>query len=314
MVAIPKESWTGAIKTIAFGATEDEGGTRDKKILLGGETTLPFLSFEGKVSRPAIGMEVIDKLREDYPQMIIAEFDDAIMDPVAWAQACVDTYGADFICLKLLSTNPEEENVSAEDAAALVATMLAQVKAPLMIQGSGDYEKDARVMELCGDVAKGERCLLARAEQDSYKSTAVAATANDHAVVAFSNIDVNIAKQLNIMLTEFGVPLDRIVSDPLMAAVGFGMEYAYSAMERIKLAGLMGDKMLQSPMIADITTAWSAKEAYRVDAKLGDEKERAIFWEVSTAIAALMAGANALILRHPRSVAITKKVVDELIG
>ncbi|MGZ4913987.1 MAG: CO dehydrogenase/acetyl-CoA synthase subunit delta [Halobacteriota archaeon] len=314
MVAIPKESWTGAIKTIAFGATEDEGGTRDKKILLGGETTLPFLSFEGKVSRPAIGMEVIDKLREDYPQMIIAEFDDAIMDPVAWAQACVDTYGADFICLKLLSTNPEEENVSAEDAAALVATMLAQVKAPLMIQGSGDYEKDARVMELCGDVAKGERCLLARAEQDSYKSIAVAATANDHAVVAFSNIDVNIAKQLNIMLTEFGVPLDRIVSDPLMAAVGFGMEYAYSAMERIKLAGLMGDKMLQSPMIADITTAWSAKEAYRVDAKLGDEKERAIFWEVSTAIAALMAGANALILRHPRSVAITKKVVDELIG
>ena len=314
MVVIPKESWIGSIKAIAFGATEDEGGTRGKRILLGGETTLPFLSFEGNVSKPAIGMEVIDKLREDYPQMIVAEFGDAISDPVAWAQACVDTYGADFICLKLLSTNPEEENVSAEDAAALVSTMLTQVKAPLMIQGSGDYEKDARVMELCGDAGKGERCLLARAEQDSYKSIAVAATANDHAVVAFSNIDVNIAKQLNIMLTEFGVPLDRIVSDPLMAAVGFGMEYAYSAMERIKLAGLTGDKMLQSPMIADITTAWNAKEAYRVDAKLGDEKERAIFWEVSTAIAALMAGANALILRHPRSVAITKKVVDELTG
>lgn len=314
MVATPKESWIGSIKAIAFGATENEGGTRDKKVLLGGETTLPFLSFEGKVSKPAIGMEVLDKIPEDYPQMIIAEFGDAITDPVAWAQTCVHTYGADFICLKLLSTNPEEENVSAEDAAALVSTMLAHVKAPLMIQGSGDNEKDARVMELCGDAAKGERCLLARAEQDSYKSIAVAATANDHAVVAFSNIDVNIAKQLNIMLTEFGVPLDRIVSDPLMAAVGFGMEYAYSAMERIKLAGLMGDKMLQSPMIADITTAWSAKEAYRVDAKLGDEKERAIFWEVSTALAALMAGANALILRHPRSVAITRKVVDELTG
>ena len=314
MVAIPKESWSGKIKEIAFGATDDEGGTRDKKLLLGGETTLPFLAFEGKVSRPAIGMEVIDHVGDDYPHIIIDEIGDVIKDPVAWARACVDVHGADFICLKLLSTNPEEANVSAEDAASLVSTVLAQVKAPLIIQGSGDYEKDARVMELCGDAAKGERCLLSRAEQDGYKSIAVAATANGHDVVAFSNIDVNIAKQLNIMLTEFGVPADHIVSDPLMAGIGFGMEYAYSAMERIKLAGLVGDKMLQSPMIADISVAWSAKEAYRVDAKLGDERERAIFWEVASALAALMAGANALILRHPKSVAITRKVVDELTG
>jgi acetyl-CoA decarbonylase/synthase complex subunit delta len=314
MVAIPKESWSGKIKEIAFGATDDEGGTRDKKLLLGGEVTLPFLAFEGKVSRPAIGMEVIDHVGDDYPHIIIDEIGDVIKDPVSWARACVDVHGADFICLKLLSTNPEEANVSAEDAASLVSTVLAQVKAPLIIQGSGDYDKDARVMELCGDAAKGERCLLSRAEQDGYKSIAVAAIANGHDVVAFSNIDVNIAKQLNIMLTEFGVPVDHIVSDPLMAGIGFGMEYAYSAMERIKLAGLVGDKMLQSPMIADISVAWSAKEAYRVDAKLGDERERAIFWEVASALAALMAGANALILRHPRSVAITRHVVDELMG
>jgi acetyl-CoA decarbonylase/synthase complex subunit delta len=314
MVAIPKESWSGKIKEIAFGATDDESGTRDKKLLLGGEATLPFLAFEGKVSRPAIGMEVIDHVGDDYPHIIIDEIGDVIKDPVSWARACVDVHGADFICLKLLSTNPEEANVSAEDAASLVSTVLAQVKAPLIIQGSGDYDKDARVMELCGDAAKGERCLLSRAEQDDYKSIAVAAIANGHDVVAFSNIDVNIAKQLNIMLTEFGVPVDHIVSDPLMAGIGFGMEYAYSAMERIKLAGLVGDKMLQSPMIADISVAWSAKEAYRVDAKLGDERERAIFWEVASALAALMAGANALILRHPRSVAITRHVVDELMG
>ena len=314
MVAIPKESWSGKIKEIAFGATDDESGTRDKKLLLGGEATLPFLALEGKVSRPAIGMEVIDHVGDDYPHIIIDEIGDVIKDPVSWARACVDVHGADFICLKLLSTNPEEANVSAEDAASLVSTVLAQVKAPLIIQGSGDYDKDARVMELCGDAAKGERCLLSRAEQDGYKSIAVAAIANGHDVVAFSNIDVNIAKQLNIMLTEFGVPVDHIVSDPLMAGIGFGMEYAYSAMERIKLAGLVGDKMLQSPMIADISVAWSAKEAYRVDAKLGDERERAIFWEVASALAALMAGANALILRHPRSVAITRHVVDELMG
>ena len=314
MVAIPKESWSGKIKEIAFGATDDESGTRDKKLLLGGEATLPFLAFEGKVSRPAIGMEVIDHVGDDYPHIIIDEIGDVIKDPVAWARACVDVHGADFICLKLLSTNPEEANVSAEDAASLVSTVLAQVKAPLIIQGSGDYDKDARVMELCGDAAKGERCLLSRAEQDGYKSIAVAAIANGHDVVAFSNIDVNIAKQLNIMLTEFGVPVDHIVSDPLMAGIGFGMEYAYSAMERIKLAGLVGDKMLQSPMIADISVAWSAKEAYRVDAKLGDERERAIFWEVASALAALMAGANALILRHPQSVSITRHVVDELMG
>jgi acetyl-CoA decarbonylase/synthase complex subunit delta len=314
MVTIPKESWTGKIKEVVFGATKEEGGTRDKKIILGGETTLPFLSFEGNVSRPSIGMEVVDRIGGDYPQIIIDEFGDVIRDPVAWAQTCVHTYGADFICLKLLSTNPEEENTSAEDAAALVSTMLAQVEAPLIIQGSGDYEKDARVMELCGEVAKGERCLLSRAEQENYKSIAVAATANGHAVVSFSNIDINIAKQLNIMLTEFGIKLDDIVIDPLMAGIGFGVEYAYSAMERIKLAGLMGDRMIQSPMIADITIAWSAKESYRHDEKLGDEKQRAIFWEVASALAALMAGANALILKHPQSVATTRKAVDELMG
>jgi acetyl-CoA decarbonylase/synthase complex subunit delta len=314
MVSIPKESWSGKIREVAFGATAAEGGTRDRTLLLGGETALPFLTFEGKISRPALGMEVIDHINEDYPPIIIDEIGDLIREPAAWAEACVDTYGADFICLKLLSTNPEEANVSAEDAASLVSQVLARVKAPIMIQGSGDYEKDSRVLELCGDVAKGERCLLARAEPEGYKSLAVAATANGHSVVAFSNIDVNIAKQLNIMLTEFGVPPDRIVCDPLMAAVGFGMEYAYSAMERIKLAGLVGDKMLQSPMIADVSVAWSAKEAYRVDPKLGDERERAVFWEVDSALAALMAGANALILRHPRSLAITKEVVDQLVG
>ncbi|HYA33236.1 MAG TPA: acetyl-CoA decarbonylase/synthase complex subunit delta [Candidatus Bathyarchaeia archaeon] len=314
MVAIPKESWSGKIKEIAFGATADEGGTRDKKLLLGGETTLPFLTFEGNVSRPAIGMEVLDHIGEDYPHIIIDEVGDVIKDPVAWARACVEVHGADFICLKLLSTNPEEADVSAEDAAALVSAVLGQVKAPLIIQGSGDYDKDARVMELCGNAAKGERCLLARAEQDGYKSIAVAATANGHDVIAFSNIDVNIAKQLNIMLTEFGVPVDHIVSDPLMAGIGFGMEYAYSAMERIKLAGLVGDKMLQSPMIADVSVAWAAKEAYRVDPKLGDEKKRAVFWEVGSALAALMAGANALILRHPRSVVVVKNVVNDLLG
>ena len=314
MVSIPKESWSGKIRQVAFGATAAEGGTRDRTLLLGGETALPFLTFEGKISRPALGMEVIDHINEDYPPIIIDEIGDLIREPAAWAEACVDTYGADFICLKLLSTNPEEANVSAEDAASLVSQVLTRVKAPVMIQGSGDYEKDSRVLELCGDVAKGERCLLARAEPEGYKSLAVAATANGHSVVAFSNIDVNIAKQLNIMLTEFGVPPDRIVCDPLMAAVGFGMEYAYSAMERIKLAGLVGDKMLQSPMIADVSVAWSAKEAYRVDPKLGDQRERAVFWEVASALAALMAGANALILRHPRSLAITKEVVDQLVG
>jgi len=314
MVAIPKESWSGKIKEIVFGATADEGGTRDRKLLLGGETTLPFLTFEGNVSRPAIGMEVLDHVGEDYPHIIIDEVGDVIKDPVAWARACVEVHGADFICLKLLSTDPEEADVSAEDAAALVSAVLGQVKAPLIIQGSGDYDKDARVMELCGNAAKGERCLLARAEQDGYKSIAVAATANGHDVIAFSNIDVNIAKQLNIMLTEFGVPVDHIVSDPLMAGIGFGMEYAYSAMERIKLAGLVGDKMLQSPMIADVSVAWAAKEAYRVDPKLGDEKKRAVFWEVGSALAALMAGANALILRHPRSVVVVKNVVDDLLG
>ena len=237
-VDIPKEKWSGKIGELVIGATAAEGGTRSKKVIVGGSETLPFLYFEGAHPHPvALAMEVLDVVPEDYPEHVKSALGDAINSPVTWAKKCVDELGVDLICLKLVGTNPEEQDRSPEDACKTVREVLDAVSVPLIIYGSGNNDKDAKVMEAVSNEAKGERCLLGLAEEDAFKSLAVAAQANNHGIVAFSNLDINLAKQMNILLTDFGVKLDDIIMDPLIAGVGYGLEYSYSVMERIRLPG-----------------------------------------------------------------------------
>ncbi len=312
-IQIPKEKWTGKIREFRFGATAEEGGTRSKPIILGGVSTMPFLYFEGEMPHePVIAMEVIDVVREDYPQIAREPFEGVIESPTEWAKACVEQHGADAICLKLHSTNPEEENKSAEEAGALVKEMLKAVSVPLMIYGCGNVEKDAKVMQVCSDAAKGERCLLGTADEDSYKSISVASMANDHGLVGFSNLDINLAKQLNILLTDFGFKPENIVMDPLQAGLGYGLEYTYSVIERIRLAALMGDQMLQMPIVCDTTIAWNAREAKMENPEWGDEKLRGPFWEATTGISAITAGADMLIMRHPKAIKMVRDTVEKL--
>jgi acetyl-CoA decarbonylase/synthase complex subunit delta len=312
-VQIPKEKWTGKIREVKIGATSDEGGTRSNNIILGGVSTLPFLYFEGEMpGKPVIAMEIMDVVREDYPALARETFEGVIGSPSQWAKACVEQYGADAICLKLEGTNPEEEDKGAEEAAALVKEVLKAVPVPLMIYGCGNVEKDAKVMQVCSDTAKGERCLLGTADEDSYKSIGVASMANDHGLVGFSNLDINLAKQLNILLTDFGVKPENIVMDPLQAGLGYGLEYTYSVIERIRLAALMGDQMLQMPIVCDTTIAWNAREAKMENPEWGDEKLRGPFWEATTAISAITAGADMLIMRHPKAIKMVRDTVEEL--
>jgi acetyl-CoA decarbonylase/synthase complex subunit delta len=314
-IEIPKEKWTGKIGEAVIGATSDEGGTRTKKIVLGGGNALPFLDFEGELPHPpVIGMEVLDVVREDYPQVALELIQDVKDDPAKWAKKCVDEFGADLICLKLISTNPEEEDRSAEDAANTLKEVLGAVGVPLFVYGGGNEEKDAKVMEKCSEVAKGERCFLGLAEEDAYKSISVASMANGHGVVAFSNLDINLAKQMNILLTDFGVKKENIIMDPLMAALGYGLEYSYSVIERIKLAALMGDAMLQVPISCETTRTYNARESFKEDPLLGDPKGRVVFWEATTGVSALTAGADMLIMRHPEAVALVRKTIDQLAG
>ncbi len=309
---LPIERWSGKIREVTIGAIKEQGGTRGKALTVGGSAALAFLDLDNPIAHPpAIGMEVIDEPDQDFPVLVASEFKDA---PTAAARAkkCVETFGADFICLKLQSTNPEGLNKSPDDAVNTVKEVLSAVQVPLFIYGCGHEEKDAKVLEAVSYAAKGERCFLGLAENNKYKSIAVASMANGHGVVAFSNLDINLAKQLNILLTDFGVKPENIIMDPLMAGIGYGVEYSYSVIERIRLAAIMGDAMLQMPIICDSSIAWKAREASIEDAHMGDNARRGPFWEATTAMAALTSGADILIMRHPKAVGMVRNVVNDL--
>ena len=311
---LPVERWTGKIRQVTIGATTQEGGTRSRKLVVGGQGILPFFDVDGTLPNPpVIGMEVIDVIPPDFSALVTAEFADVLDSPVERAKKSVEVFGADFICLKLESVNPEGENESPDQAAQTVKDVLTAVDVPLLVYGCGNEEKDSKVMEAVSYAAKGERCFLGLAENGKYKSISVASMANGHGIVAFSNLDINLAKQLNILLTDFGVKPENIIMDPLMAGIGYGVEYSYSVMERIRLAALMGDAMLQMPMICDTSIAWKAREASMQDPHLGDNSKRGPFWEATTAMAALMAGADILIMRHPKAASLVKAAVKDLV-
>jgi acetyl-CoA decarbonylase/synthase complex subunit delta len=311
-VPVPKEKWTGSIGELELGNPNEEGGSR-RSVRVGGNRGMPFLSFEdGERRRIAMAGLVADSM-EDVPQPLREAFGEDSKDPVRWASSWA-ALGADLICLRLTSTNPEELDASPESAASTVMAVLKAVDLPLIVYGSGHEEKDAKVLEKVGEIAKGERLLLGHAEEGGYKSVAAAAMANGHTVIGFSNLDINLAKQIVILLSDFGVGKGDIVIDPLMAALGMGLEYSYSVNERIRQAALSGDGMLQVPMICDCTSAWKAREATDDVPHAGDTLERGIWWETTTALAALLSGADILVLGHPRSLDLARQAVSDLGG
>ena len=305
-VPVPKEKWTGSIGDL-------ELGSGDGALRLGGNRGLPFLSFEDPSRRRvALAGWLADSL-EEVPPAIREAFGEDVRDPVAWARAW-KARGADLLCLHLTSTNPEEGDASAEEAAETVMAVLSAAELPLIVYGSGHEEKDAKVMEKVGERAKGRRLLLGHAEEGAYKSVGAAALANGHAVIGFSNLDINLAKQIVILLTDFGVGRRDVVIDPLMAALGMGLEYSYSVNERIRISALAGDAMLQVPIICDCTSAWKAREATEDLPNGGDTLERGIWWEATTALAALLSGADILVLGHPEAMDIARHSIKGLGG
>jgi acetyl-CoA decarbonylase/synthase complex subunit delta len=311
-VPVPKEKWTGSIGEMELGASPEREGSRGS-LRLGGSKGLPFLSFEDPTERKvALAGFVADSL-EDVPLPVRKVFGEEVNDPVNWAMAWKER-GADLICLHLTSTNPEEKDLTPEEAAATVMRVLKAVEIPLIVYGSGHPEKDAKVLEKVGEAAKGERLLLGQAEEGGYKSVAAAAMANGHAVVGFSNLDINLAKQIVILLTDYGVGRGDVVIDPLMAALGMGLEYSYSVNERIRISALSGDAMLQVPMICDCVSAWKAREASDDVPHAGDTLERGIWWEGTTALAALLSGADILVLGHPEAMRIARDALKGFRG
>ena len=215
-----------------------------------------------------------------------------------------------------MGTHPDFGDKSADEAAETVKAVLKAVDVPLMVWGSDIDEKDNVVMPKCSEAAAGEKCLLGTAKEDNYKTLTAASMADGHALIAESPLDINIAKQVNILVSEMGFPLDRIVMYPTTGGLGYGIEYAYSIQERGRLAALTGDKMMSPPVVCQVgQEAWRAKEAKATSEEAphwGPAEDRGPMWEAMTAITLLQAGSDLLIMRHPKAVAIVNKTVDAL--
>jgi len=314
-VEIPKEKWSGSVRAVTLGAT-DEGGTRTSTVTVGGQGSLPFLHFEaGMPNPPAVAVEVVDMYPEEWSPELLAAWGDDAKDPAVWAGKAVEA-GAELIALKLRSCHPDQGDAGPEAAVATVKAVLAAVGVPLIVYGPGVAEKDNEVLVAVAEATKGERIALANCEEKNYRTIVAAALGNGHLVVAQTPIDVNLSKQLNILISDMGLPLDRVLVDPTTGALGYGIEYTYSVMERLRIAALMGDAMTQQPMVCTVgEESWRQKESRTptgVPDDWGDFGMRSVLWETITASTLLQAGADVVVLRHPRSVAAVKQAIAGL--
>lgn len=316
---IPADSYQGRIRTVTLGATANQGGTRTSTVTVGGATTMPFLGFEGaSPHRPVIGMEVFDTPPKRFPQPLQNQFGDAVSRPHEHARRCVEEFGAELIGVRLEGTHPEKGNKSAQEASEIVGAVLEAVGVPVMVTGNGHFEKNNEVLRRVAEDHAGERLLLGWVETDNYRTVAAACIAYDHCLVAQSPIDFNIAKQLNILLCNMEFPADRIVIDPMASALGYGNEYTYSVMERLRLGALNGDEMLQMPMI--VAGGWECLRAKEANAPESDHpdwgelEKRMVNWEVVTCGNLLLAGGDLLMVNHPLSLCRLRTMVADLTG
>ena len=310
---IYKEKYTGSIKEISIGNGENA-------VTVGGETCYPFYRFEGDMPhKPKIAMEVWDMQPEDWPESALHHFKGVISDPAAWAKRCVENFGAEMVVLQLKSTDPNTNDASPDDAAATVKRVSEAVDVPLIVWGSENPQKDEEVLKKISEECQEENLTIGPAEDKNHKGIGASAVGYGHTVVSSSPIDVNLAKQVNILLENLGVPMDRILIDPTTGGLGYGLEYTYSVMERLRMAALtQGDDKLQLPIVNNLgNEVWKCKEA-KASAEeaptLGDPERRGILMEAIGAVSYLLAGSDILIMRHPEAVRMVRSFIDLITG
>lgn len=279
-VEIVKEKYNGAINTVEIG--KGAGAVR-----IGGETTLPFLFEEGAMpNKPVVALEIIDT------------------DPPKSLAGC----GLGLLCVRLASIHPDNGNKSADDAVKSLKSIAGDAGVPLIITGCGDAERDNAVLPKVSQAFKGENFLFGIATQANYKTLAATALADGHSIIAESPIDINIAKQLNILISDMGFDPARIVMHPTTTSLGYGMEYVYSIMERGRLAAFLGDKMLSMPFILFIgQEVWKTKEAK-------ESETQGANWELATAVSMLQAGGDIIVMRNPAAAKSAMKYIDTLMS
>jgi acetyl-CoA decarbonylase/synthase complex subunit delta len=306
------KTYPGSIAEVQIGATRSEGGTRGKAVKVGGEKTLPFYSFElENPNRPVVAIDVFDAPVK-LPRAIREYYEDVMDNPASWAEKCVKKFDADLVSIHLVSTDSKGLNRSAQEAAKTVEAILQAVDVPVIIGGSGDPKKDPEVLAKAAEASEGERCLIMSATLELYEPIAESAIAHGHNILAWTPVDVHMAKRLNRLLFGLGVPKNRLIMDPTTAALGYGLEYTFSVMERIRILALEGDEEVQVPMLCGISNAWGAREAWMKTPELGPAEFRGPLWEALTGVTLLMAGADVLLMVHPKAVKSVKDVISKL--
>ncbi len=301
--------WAGMIRTVTLGS-----GSRHS-LTVGGSCALPLHTFEGSVPhRPVLALEITDVHPSRWVDATRDVWNGALGKPAEAARRAIGDFDADLVMLHLTGTHPDRGNRSPENAAQDVRAVLEAVSVPIIVKGPGAGRKQNDVLARVAEEFRGEGLVLHSACQAEYKTLAAVAVAYGHVLAAESPIDLNIAKQLNILLADSSMDMNKLLIDPLTGGLGYGLEYTYSVMERIRLAALGGDAMLNAPVICLVgEEAWKAKEvriARDKEPDWGDERKRGIHWEVATALSLIEAGADVLVLRHPEALARIRTALD----
>jgi len=307
---IPKTQYSGKIKEITL-------GNGDKAVTIGGESAYPFYLFEGEMPNlPKIAMEVWDCAPEEWAEAALEPFAGVTDDPVAWAKKCVEDYGAEMIALQLISTDPNGLDRGADEAAEVVKKVADTIDVPLIVWGTANHDKDTEVLKRVCEICQEKDLIIGPVEEADHKKIGAAAIGYHHTVIASTPIDINLAKELNVLLGNLGVSDELIVMDPTVGGIGYGIEYAYSIMERMRMAGLtQQDERLQFPIICNIAKeVWKTKEMHLADNELnmGDAKKRGILMEAMSATVLLLGGADVLIMRHPEAIKLVREMIAEL--
>lgn len=313
--------WATPIQEVTLGATSADGGSRKNTITLGGENALPYYFDAEMPHRNYVTMDVFD-MPIGMAKAVKGNYEDVINDPAEWAKKVVRDFNADMVTIHLISTDPLINDTPAREAAKVVEDVLQAVDVPIVIGGSGNPQKDPEVLEKAAEVAEGERVLLASASLNlDYERVAKAATDHGHAVLSWTQLEINAQKELNRkLMKQCGVPRDSIVMDPTTAALGYGLDYAYTNMERIRLAGLMGDEELTFPMSSGTTNAWGARESWMKESPLNQDSDwgpreyRGPIWEIVTGLTLSLAGNDMFMMMHPTSVQVLKEITQTLYG
>ncbi len=304
------QKWANTINTVTI-------GNEDEAVQVGGENTLPFLYDEGAVPhRPVIALEVYDSAPDTWTDTILSALGDVANDPVAWAQKGVEEWKVDLISLKFTKHALEDGKASPDECAQLARSIKDAVKLPMIVWGSGEQQADNEMYPVVSQALAGERCLFGSATEDNYKALAATCIADGHGVIGQSPIDINICKQVNILLSDMGLPLDRMVIYTANGALGYGFEYAYSIMERTCLATLGGDTLMGMPVLANVgSEVQRAKEVKATEEEFpqwGSEVERGVAWETATAAGYLQAGADILTMLNPKAIEVTANYINEM--